>query len=161
MKDKPTILISGCLLGRICRYDGACKKSDVISNTLASLVKWLPVCPESDSGMPTPRPPMSIYRQPDGSFKLLTREKQISKTSQLQTWIAKTLPLLGHVSGAILKSKSPSCGFGTTPVIGDDNLGSGLFAAALHQAYPALLIMDETQLDTPEKCLEFLGKCCT
>ena len=50
------ILISACLLGARCRYDGASKPQPWIS-ALAERHTLVPVCPEQLGGLPTPRPP--------------------------------------------------------------------------------------------------------
>jgi len=159
MRPKTIIAISACLLGRACRYDGKSKGSAVIQDTLSEFVEWLPICPEEDSGLPTPRPPMSLYRQEDGSVKMMTREGLLDKTSGIMAWISKNILSMGKASAFILKSKSPSCGNGTTPVFGDVLPGSGLFASAVKNAFPCKPIYDENDLDTPEKCLAILGAC--
>ena len=50
------ILISACLLGTCCRYDGASKMHPLIA-ALAERHTLVPVCPEQLGGLPTPRPP--------------------------------------------------------------------------------------------------------
>ena len=53
---KPTILVSACLLGVCCRYDGESKPNeDVIK--LREIFTLIPICPEVDGGLPTPRTP--------------------------------------------------------------------------------------------------------
>ena len=50
------ILISACLLGTRCRYDGASKGQPLVK-ALAERHTLVPVCPEQLGGLPTPRPP--------------------------------------------------------------------------------------------------------
>ena len=50
------ILISACLLGVCCRYDGA-SKPHPLAAALAERHTLVPVCPEQLGGLPTPRPP--------------------------------------------------------------------------------------------------------
>ena len=50
------ILISACLLGTRCRYDGASKEHPLVK-ALAERHMLVPVCPEQLGGLPTPRPP--------------------------------------------------------------------------------------------------------
>ena len=50
------ILISACLLGLPCRYDGASKPKPWVEE-LARLHELIPVCPEQMGGLPTPRNP--------------------------------------------------------------------------------------------------------
>ena len=57
MKEK--ILISACLLGTPCRYDGRSKPSEKL-NSLNDLYELIPVCPEVLGGLSTPRLPCEI-----------------------------------------------------------------------------------------------------
>ena len=50
--------ISTCLLGEKVRWDGGHKRDRFLTDMLADYVEWVPVCPEVEMGMPTPRPPM-------------------------------------------------------------------------------------------------------
>ncbi|HOG51203.1 MAG TPA: DUF523 domain-containing protein [Lentisphaeria bacterium] len=161
--EKPLILISSCLLGMATRYDGRSKPSPVILSELGSYVSWLPVCPEADSGMGTPRPPMRVIRQVDGSIGLVRPADGFDPAPMLRAWIERTLPALlsRRPDAAILKARSPSCGLKTVAVLdakrpGVTFPGDGLFAAALRQAAPELPIFDENALATPEQCQQFL-----
>ena len=53
---KPRILVSACLLGVNCRYDGGGKAISVLPE-LMELAELIPVCPEILGGLPTPRVP--------------------------------------------------------------------------------------------------------
>ena len=159
---KPLILISSCLLGLATRYDGRSKPSVVIMSELGSRVSWLPVCPEAESGLGTPRPPMRVIRQVDGSVGLVRPADGFDPAPMLLAWIERTLPvLLSRLpDAAILKARSPSCGLETVAVLdarrsGVEFPGDGLFAAALRQAAPELPIFDEDALATPEQCQQF------
>ena len=64
MSDKPTTTlqepiirlgISKCLLGENVRYDGGHKRDPFLIDELGRYVQWVPVCPEVECGMPTPR----------------------------------------------------------------------------------------------------------
>ena len=82
------ILISACLLGARCRYDGVSKLQPWISD-LAERHILVPVCPEQLGGLPTPRPPAE--RRGD---RVMTRDG-------------------GDVTAQyLLKERSPSCGSG-------------------------------------------------
>ena len=61
-----TILISACLLGVACRYDGRTKPlSKEIIEYLKTQYHLIPVCPEIMGGLPTPRLPAEI--SPEGN----------------------------------------------------------------------------------------------
>ena len=99
------ILVSACLLGVGCRYDG---KSNQLPQ-LEQLMKQhtcIPVCPEILGGLPTPRVPAE--RQ--GS-KIMTQDGQ-DVTQQFIRGTAEVLRLadLYHCKAALLKERSPSCG---------------------------------------------------
>ena len=50
-----TLLVSACLLGLPCRYDGAAKPAPQVLELMAEH-RLIPVCPEQLGGLPTPRP---------------------------------------------------------------------------------------------------------
>ena len=102
------ILISACLLGARCRYDGVSKLQRWISD-LAERHILVPVCPEQLGGLPTPRPPAE--RLPDG--RVVTREGK-DVTAEYRSGAEQALALArkqGCVL-AVLKERSPSCGRG-------------------------------------------------
>jgi len=101
------ILVSACLAGMKCRYDGKANSEEKI----LSLVKQglaLPVCPEQLGGLPTPRPASEIIND-----KVLTIDgndvtENFRKGAEEVLRIAKLI----NCKEAILKQRSPSCGFG-------------------------------------------------
>src|SRR5437773_10846344 len=56
----PRVGISQCLLGDNVRYDGGHKLDSVLIETLGRHVEWVPVCPEVEVGLGTPREPMQL-----------------------------------------------------------------------------------------------------
>src|SRR4030066_734448 len=60
MGEPIRILISSCLLGDMVRYDGGHKREGFLVETLGRFVEWVPVCPEVDCGLPTPREAMRL-----------------------------------------------------------------------------------------------------
>ena len=101
------ILISACLLGAACRYDGGSKP--VLSvEALMGRYQLVPVCPEQLGGLPTPREPSE--RQGD----LVVMKSGADVTAQYQRGAEQALHL-ARVFGckkAVLKERSPSCGSG-------------------------------------------------
>ena len=100
------ILISACLLGVCCRYDGASKPHPE-AVALAERHELIPVCPEQLGGLPTPRLPAE--RQGNA---VRTRESDV--TEQYRRGAEETLKLckLFGCEAAVLKERSPSCGCG-------------------------------------------------
>ncbi len=102
-----TILVSACLLGCPCRYDGKNKPNAAVLS-LRTEHTLIPVCPEQMGGLPTPRPPAE--RKGDGVFT----ENGTDVTAQYRRGAEEALRLaaLYGCSCAILKERSPSCGSG-------------------------------------------------
>ena len=101
------ILVSACLLGIECRYKGdGCPCEGI--KALAERHTLIPVCPEQLGGLATPRPPAE--RQGD---KVVNREGQdVTEAYALGAQRALRIAHLNHVSVAVMKAKSPSCGSG-------------------------------------------------
>ena len=99
------LLISACLLGCRCRYDGASKPLPQIA-ALAERHTLVPVCPEQLGGLPTPRPPSE--RRGD---RVVTRAGG-DVTAQYRRGAEEALRLcrLLGCEAALLKERSPSCG---------------------------------------------------
>ena len=102
------ILVSACLLGCACRYDGGSKGCEKVI-ALAEKHRLVPVCPEQLGGLPTPRPPAEIRGN-----RVMNREGA-DVTQQYQKGAEETLRLaqLLGCGCAILKARSPSCGSGS------------------------------------------------
>ncbi|WP_296827297.1 DUF523 domain-containing protein [uncultured Megasphaera sp.] len=103
------ILISSCLLGQYCRYDGKTKTYEAVESLLGrDDLHFIPVCPEQAGGLATPRPPAERCRG-----RVVT-EGGLDVTDQYERGAAAALYLarLFHCTKAILKAKSPSCGCG-------------------------------------------------
>ncbi len=101
------ILVSACLLGERCRYDGKSKPNADIT-ALALRHKLIPVCPEVLGGLQTPRAPAEIC----GSRIINSEGADV--TAQYTLGAQKTLEIASEnkCTIAILKEKSPSCGRG-------------------------------------------------
>ena len=105
-------LISACLVGVKCRYDGM----NIPAKELELLFQKgeaLPVCPELLGGLACPRECCEIDKTPGSSLKVISKSNQDLSAAFL-LGAAKTLEIckLLHIHTAILKSKSPSCGYG-------------------------------------------------
>lgn len=101
------ILVSACLLGASCRYDGASKEYPLIDE-LCRLHEVVPVCPEQLGGLPTPRDPAERQggRVVTGAGADVTA--QYDRGAQQALLLARRL----GCEAAVLKEKSPSCGSG-------------------------------------------------
>ena len=128
---KEAILISACLLGVRCRYDGGSKPQEPILRLMEKYT-LIPVCPEQLGGLPTPRAPSE--RQGD---RVVSREGA-DVTAEYLRGAEEALRLMDffHAEGAVLKERSPSCGKG---LIYDGSFsgvlteGDGVFAQKLRE----------------------------
>ena len=142
------ILISACLLGVRCRYDGA-SKPHPLAEELAKRHELIPVCPEQMGGFPTPRPPAE--RQGERVVSV----EGVDVTEQYRRGAEETLRLcrLFGCEAAVLKERSPSCGRGAvydgafTGTLAD---GDGVTAQLLLEA--GVSVYGESRLE------ELLGK---
>ena len=102
------ILVSACLLGVACRYDGRSKSYPGIEELMARHT-LIPVCPECYGGLPTPRPPAE-----QRGDRVIT-QNGLDVTVQYQKGAQEALKLAQRYgcTWAILKERSPSCGAGT------------------------------------------------
>jgi len=134
-------LVSACLLGRRCRYDGNHKRNETVV-TLAKRQKLIPVCPEKLAGLPIPRPPSEITSG-NGVDVLIGKARVVSKqgkdvTSHFIKGANEVLKIAQsrNIKKAILKSRSPSCGCGEIhdgTFSGTTRPGDGVTAALLKQ----------------------------
>ncbi|OIO00884.1 MAG: purine-nucleoside phosphorylase [Desulfovibrionaceae bacterium CG1_02_65_16] len=127
--DHGLVLVSACLAGRACRYDGAAASHPAV---LALVARGLavPVCPEELGGLPTPREPMELCRG-----RVLGRSGA-DRTEAFVDGAREALNICrerGCVA-AVLKARSPSCGCGHVydgAFSGRLVPGDGVFAALL------------------------------
>ena len=130
-------IISRCLLGEKCKYNGGDNYCPWVAE-FAKTHDCLTVCPETEGGLPSPRPPAE--RQPNG--RILDREGK-DVTEAFLTGAAASFEKVAEkiregetVEGAVLKANSPSCGCG---LIYDGTFtgtlvpGDGCFAAMLRE----------------------------
>jgi uncharacterized protein YbbK (DUF523 family) len=100
------ILVSACLMGLPCRYDG---KTCIPSQEVMDLVKEgraIPICPEQLGGLPTPRPPAEISK----AIVINSKGEDVTENFLRGAEISAKLARLFGAKLAILKDKSPSCG---------------------------------------------------
>ena len=136
------VLISACILGCCCRYDGA-SKAHPLAEALAQRYDLVPVCPEQLGGLPTPRPPAE--RQGN---RVMTRDgRDVTEAYRRGGEEALRLCRLLGCEAAVLKERSPSCGYGS---IHDGTFSGGLTAgngvAAQMLAAAGIPVYGESQI---------------
>ena len=101
------ILVSACLLGIGCRYDGGrVKKINV--EELTEAFDIIPICPEIYGGLPTPRVPSERM----GERVVMKDGTDVTENFERGALYSYELALAGGADIALLKAKSPSCGKG-------------------------------------------------
>lgn len=154
MSGRIRIGVSACLLGHEVRWNGGHKRDPWITGTLGRWFDWVPVCPEEEIGLGTPREPLRLEGDPKAP-RLVFRETRGDLTGRMRDYAAVRAGRLAglDLSGYILKSDSPSCGMERVPVYGSGaqavKRGVGLFAAALRARLPLLPIEEEGRLRDP------------
>jgi uncharacterized protein YbgA (DUF1722 family)/uncharacterized protein YbbK (DUF523 family) len=143
--------ISSCLLGEEVRWDGGHKRDRFLTEILASYLEWVPVCPEVELGMGTPREPVRLVRQGDEIAMLGTKSGR-DWTAPMRKWSEKRARQLTELDlcGYVLKKDSPSCGMERVKVRSEKGMpkkeGQGLFAEALLRHHPLLPVEEEGRL---------------
>ena len=104
---KKNILVSACLLGESCRYDGKSKPCERVI-ALKDTYNLIPICPEVMGGLPTPRTPSEIC----GERVLMKDGRDVTENYNRGALTALAIARENACTVAILKEKSPSCGSG-------------------------------------------------
>lgn len=147
------LLVSKCLLGERVRYDGQHKYDPFVVESLGRFVEWERVCPEADSGMPTPRPSMHLVGDP-AAPRLISRTGE-DLTGQMARFIERRLDELSSVElcGYVCKKDSPSSGMARVKVYDEKGnaarAGAGLFTAAFLRRFPLIPVEEEGRLHDP------------
>lgn len=168
MTGRPRVGISRCLLGDEVRHDGTHRLDETVIALLGPHVAWVPVCPEVEIGMGTPREPIHLVASPDGVSSIQERVRLFGVisgqdwTERMHTWArdrARDLAAL-DLSGYVFKARSPSCGIEDVVVhaIDHERRGRGLFAQALIEALPDLPVTDEASLSSAAARAQFLER---
>ena len=102
------IMVSACLTGENCKYNGGNNKSEKILQLLASndVSDVIAVCPEQMGGLPTPRVPSEIL----GGVVTAKDGRVVDK--EFRAGAAKCLEIAEREQPdlIVLQSRSPSCG---------------------------------------------------
>jgi uncharacterized protein YbgA (DUF1722 family)/uncharacterized protein YbbK (DUF523 family) len=143
--------VSSCLLGENVRFDGGHKRDPFLVGSFGRFVSWVPVCPEVELGLGTPRESIRLERGKDG-VRLTAPKSQRDLTEAMRAFAAKRVRQLEaeELCGFVLKKDSPSCGMERVRVYDAHGVpsrdGRGLFAEALLQRFPHLPVEEEGRL---------------
>jgi uncharacterized protein YbgA (DUF1722 family)/uncharacterized protein YbbK (DUF523 family) len=143
--------ISACLLGQNVRFDGGHKRDLFLVGTFGKFVQWVPVCPEVEVGLGTPRETIRLVRR-GGETRLVMPKSGADHTEAMKAYAARRLRELEteDLSGYVLKKDSPSCGMERVRLYDENGVPArtarGAFAEALLARFPDLPVEEEGRL---------------
>ncbi|MDX1353147.1 MAG: DUF523 and DUF1722 domain-containing protein [Thiomicrorhabdus sp.] len=148
------IAVSDCLRGTECRYNGGHAQDDFVNHHLAKYADFYPFCPEA-AVLGTPRETIRLVGI-NNEVRVIGPKSNTDYTEGLQAYNNKIVPKLVEkkMDGAVVKSRSPSCGLERIKVYqpsgewhgSKDPMQAGLFTQKLHEALPQLAIEEEGRL---------------
>ena len=148
------ILVSACLLGLACRYDGSAKEYPAVL-ALAENHTLIPFCPEIYGGLSTPREPCEIIHGRVRSQSGVDVTPQFEKGAQEALRLATAL----QCKCALLQDRSPSCGVGiihdgtfTGGLVQGDGLTARLLMENNLRVLPATRAAELAQCQCPSNC---------
>jgi uncharacterized protein YbgA (DUF1722 family)/uncharacterized protein YbbK (DUF523 family) len=150
--SKPRIGVSACLLGKKVRFDGGHKHNRFITSSVAEHVDLVPVCPEVELGLGTPRPTIQL-RSVEQSIRLVvSKDSGQDLTDSMNSYANKRADGLSELDGFVFKKDSPSCGVFRVPVVVNEQgyrkkEGIGLFARAFMERNPLIPVEEEGRLN--------------
>jgi uncharacterized protein YbgA (DUF1722 family)/uncharacterized protein YbbK (DUF523 family) len=153
LQDQIRIGVSSCLLGMNVRFDGGHKKDSFVTGPLARFVEFVPVCPEVEVGMGTPRPTIRLERR-GAEVRLVEPKGGADHTEAMRRWAESRLDGIERqdLCGWVLKKDSPSCGMERVRLYHKGTAtkeGRGIFAEALLARFPLLPVEEEGRLNDP------------
>lgn len=154
--------VSACLLGHEVRYDGGHRRNRFVAESLARIATLVPVCPEVEVGMGTPREPVRLVRV-GGEVRMVGSRSGTDHTEVVRRWAEARVRALEaeDLCGFVLKKDSPSCGLERVEVHsrgGVSRSGRGLFAEMLRGRMPLLPMEEEGRLGDPRRRENFVER---
>lgn len=146
------IAVSACLLGEQIRYDKTGQRDRFITDKLGKYASFIPFCPEH-LAFGTPRETIRLVLE-DGHKKVITVFSKNDVTEAMNEAVAHELHKIQNeeICGIILKSKSPSCGLGSTKYYMkemSEGKKDGLFALTCKEHFVDFPIEEEARLLDP------------
>ncbi|MEJ2126268.1 MAG: DUF523 and DUF1722 domain-containing protein [Candidatus Bathyarchaeota archaeon] len=159
----PNVVISRCIEMDPCRYN-ALKISSEFVKKLIPKINVIPVCPEVEIGLGTPRDPLRIIEK-NGRLQLIQPKTGLDLTQKMKSFTNSFLNSLSDVDGFILKNRSPSSALfdakrysGPKPGAAVLGKGPGFFGQGVLKKFSHLAIEDEGRLRNPAIKANFLTK---
>jgi uncharacterized protein YbbK (DUF523 family) len=134
------VLVSACLAGRACRFDGAAMPYPHLVDALrAERAELVPFCPEEAAGLGTPRPEARLQGGDgeavcDGRARVVTEARDVTDAFLDGARQAVDCATREGCAVAYLKERSPSCGSAVVHTVDGLARGCGVTAALLRRA---------------------------
>ena len=134
-----------------------------LKDTLGQYLEYLPVCPEVECGLGTPREAMRLVGTPENP-RLMTRRSDVDHTHKMMRWAKKRVKEIEkeNLCGFIFKSKSPSSGMSRVKVYNDKGMpvleGVGLFARAFMEHFPLIPVEEDGRMHDPHLRENFIER---
>lgn len=144
LRPSDPVLVSACLLGLYCRYDGRCG-IDARVMALAERHILVPVCAEQLGGLPTPRDRVELRQ----GRAVTDSGADLTEAFQRGAAQVEAIARLTGVRVAVLQPRSPSCGIGVVydgSFSGTRTAGHGILAESLEKMGLLLLAPDDLDL---------------
>ncbi len=154
MSEKIRLGISSCLLGEMVRYDGGHQLDRYLRDTLGGHVDYVPVCPEVEMGLPTPRETLRLVEHETGPRLVFSRSGD-DVTDRMLSWARNRVRQLEKedLCGFVFKAKSPSSGMERVKLYDRNGVphkrGVGLFARVFMEHFPLLPVEEDGRLHDP------------
>jgi len=159
----PTVVLSKCIEIYPCRYNGLKIASDFVKQLIPH-VNLIPICPEVEIGLGTPREALRIVMKED-KMRLIQPKTGLDFTEKMEAFVNSFLESLPEVDGFILKGRSPKSALkdarrysGPNPGDAIKGKGPGFFGMAILERFSHLAIEEEGRLRNPNIKNNFLTK---
>ncbi|PLX82375.1 MAG: DUF1722 domain-containing protein [Desulfuromonas sp.] len=146
--------VSACMLGEPVRYDGGHALDRYLRDTLGQYVQFVPVCPEVELGLPTPRPTLRLVGDPERP-RLVFSQGGEDITDKMTDWAEKRAMELEKedLCGFVFKSRSPSSGMERVKLYDRNGVpqkgGVGIFARVFMEHFPLVPVEEDGRLHDP------------
>lgn len=146
----PNVVLSKCLEVAPCRHDGQVIRNSFVER-LSQFVELMPVCPEVEIGLGTPRDSIRMVDDA-GTTRLVQPSTDKDLTEKMRKFSKAYLEGLEAVDGFVLKSGSPTCGTANVKVYEraerspPRRVEPGLFARRVQEQFEGTAIEDEGRL---------------
>lgn len=149
---RPRLGVSKCLEFEACRYNGVMISNDLVRE-MKPFVEFIPVCPEAEIGLGTPRP--TVVLQSDGKsdiIDLYQPETDTIHTPEMLKLANDFVASNSDIDGFIFKSKSPSCGLKGVKVYHKASqqaikASKGMFSNIISESYSLIALEEDGRLN--------------